>query len=330
MIKKFLSIVLMASLVLSLAACGDKKAGEGQEQEVTFVFDWVPNTNHTGIYVADEKGFYKEHGLKVNIVQPPEDGGESLVASGKAEFGVSFQDTMAAAWAKEDPLPITAILAIINHNTSGILSAKDKGILSPKDMTGHNYATWDSPVEQAILKNVIEKDGGDFSKVEMIPSTVTDAVSALQTNIDSLWVYYAWDGVAAKVKGLETNYFNFVDINPIFDYYSPFIFSSNQFIEEHPELVRAFVEATSKGYEYAIEHPEEAAEILCDRNPEIDKELAVESQKWLATQYQSDAPRFGEFDPVRWNNFYHWLWEEGLIEKEIEKDFGFTNEFLPK
>ncbi|MDO5755273.1 MAG: ABC transporter substrate-binding protein [Tissierellia bacterium] len=328
--KRWISIFLLLTLVLTFTSCAKEDAEEQGEKEVTFVFDWVPNTNHTGVYVAAEKGFYKEQGLKVNIVQPPEDGGESLVASGKAEFGVGFQDTMAAAWANEDPLPITAVLAIINHNTSGILSAKDKNIESPKDMEHHNYATWDNPVEQAMLKNVIEKDGGDFSKVELIPSTVTDAVSALQTNIDTLWVYYAWDGIAAEVKGLETNYFNFADINPIFDYYTPFIFSSDRFIEEHPELVRAFVEGTSKGYQYAIEHPEEAAEILLKHNPEMDEEIAMASQKWLADQYQADGDRFGEIDPERWNAFYDWLWEEKLIDQKIEKDFGFTNEFLPE
>ncbi|MDO5713991.1 MAG: ABC transporter substrate-binding protein [Tissierellia bacterium] len=329
--KKIISILLIFTLLLPLSACGGKEETKSNElKEITFVLDWTPNTNHTGIYVAQEKGFYEEQGLKVNIVQPPEDGAESLVAGGKAEYGVSFQDIMATAWSKEDPLPITAILAIINHNTSGILSGKDKNILSPKDMQGHNYATWDDPIEQAILKNVIEKDGGDFSKVEMLPSTVTDAVSALQTNVDSLWVYYAWDGIATEVKEVPTNYFEFIDINPVFDYYSPFIIGNNKYMEEHPEEVKAFLKATVEGYTFAMEHPEEAAEILCKANPEIDEELAKASQVWLADKYQEDAPRFGEFDKDRWNNFYQWLWEEKLIEREIEQDFGFTNEFLPE
>lgn len=329
--KKTVSLLLIGALLLSLTACGggEEAKDPGDLKEVTFVLDWTPNTNHTGVYVARELGYYRDVGLKVNIVQPPEDGAESLVAGGKAEYGVSFQDMMASALAKENPLPLTAVMAIINHNTSGIISVKDKNITRPKEMEGHNYATWNDPIEQAVLKNVVEADGGDFSKVEILPSTVTDAVSALQTDVDTIWVYYAWDGIATEVNGLDTNFFKFIDINPVFDYYSPFIFTNNDYMKENPEEVRAFVEATVKGYKYAMKNPEKAADILIKENPEMDRELVVASQKWLADQYQADAPRFGEFEPDRWNGFYEWLWKEGLIEREIPKDFGYTNEFLP-
>lgn len=69
---------------------------------------------------------------------------------------------------------------------------------------------------------------------------------------------------------------------------------------------------------------------MVELNPEIDKEIAIESQKYLAKEYVADAKRWGEFDSERWNRFYAWLHENKLIEKEIPKDFGFTNEFLPE
>ena len=118
-------------------------------------------------------------GIELEIVQPPEDGAEVLVASGKADFGISFQDTLAGALSKADPLPIKAVAAITQHNTSGIMSRKGDGITTPKGLEGKKYATWDLPIEKAIIKNVVEKDGGDFSKVELVPSTVTDEVSLL-------------------------------------------------------------------------------------------------------------------------------------------------------
>ena len=334
--KKLTALALAACFLLT--ACGpksqEKNAGAKSDQknlkEVQFVLDWTPNTNHTGVYVADALGYYAEEGLKLNIVQPPEDGAEALVASGKADFGVSFQDVLAATFSNDNPLPITAICAIINHNTSGILSAKEKNITRPRDMEGHNYATWDNPIEQAIIKNVIQKDGGNPDKVEFIPSTATDAVSAIQSKIDTVWVYYAWDGLAAQVKNVPHNYFSFIDINPVFDYYSPVIISNNQLLKEDPETVKAFLRATVKGYQYAMENPDKAAEILCKANPELDKDLVLASQKWLADQYQADSKQFGYIDQTRWDRFYQWLADENLIKKPLDKGYGFTNDFLPQ
>ena len=133
-------------------ACGSKKSMEQTVKKLTLVLDWTPNTNHTGFYVAMEKGYYKDAGIELEIVQPPEDGAEVLVASGKANFGVSFQDTMAGALSGDNALPIKAVAAITQHNTSGIMSRKNDGITSPKGLEGKNYATWDMPIEKAMLK----------------------------------------------------------------------------------------------------------------------------------------------------------------------------------
>ena len=161
---------------------GSAASGDTKLRKVTFALDWTPNTNHTGVYVAAERGYYKEAGLEVEIVQAPENGADALVAAGDAEFGVTFQDTMASYVSGSDPMPVTAIAAIIQHNTSGIISMKDKGITSPAEMAGHTYATWELPIEQGMIERCVEADGGDFSKVEMIPSTVTDEVTALRLN----------------------------------------------------------------------------------------------------------------------------------------------------
>lgn len=317
-----LGIIMMAFM---LSACGKK------DEKITFVLDWTPNTNHTGLYVAQEMGYFEEAGLEVEIVQPPEDGAAVLVASGKAQFGVSFQDSMAEALSGEDALPITAVAAMIQHNTSGIISRAGEGMDTPKGMEGHSYATWNGAIELATLKEVVEADGGDFSKIELLPSTVTDEVSALRTDsVDSIWVFYAWAGVKTELEKLETDYFAFADIDPVFDYYTPVIISGNKFLEENPEKAKAFMQALSKGYEFAIENPEEAAEILCKAAPELDKELVKASQIYLAEEYQSDAPYWGCIDENRWNQFYQWVNENKLTEEEVPLNVGFTNEYLPK
>lgn len=312
---------------------GAKEGGSstGEKKKITFVLDWTPNTNHTGVYVAQEKGYFDEAGLEVEIVQPPEGGAEVLVASGKAQFGVSFQDTMAPALVGDGALPIKAVAAILQHNTSGIVSRKGEGMDRPKGLEGKKYATWESPVELATLQTVVEGDGGDFDQVELIPSTVTDEVSALKSrSVDAIWIFYGWAGVKTELEGLETDYFAFADLDPVFDYYTPVVISGTGFLEEEPDTAKAFLAALSKGYEDAIRDPKGAADILCKAAPELDPELVLASQEYLSARYQADAAQWGYMDPARWNGFYSWLNANGLSDPELPEGIGFTNDYLPQ
>ncbi len=327
--KRLIACGMAMIMAFTLMACGSKK--EEKLEKVTFVLDWTPNTNHTGLYVAQEKGYFEEVGIEVEIVQPPEDGAEVLVASGRAQFGVSFQDSMAPALAKDNPLPITAVASVIQHNTSGIISRKGEGMNVPKGMEGKKYATWNGPIELATLEQVVEADGGDFNKVSLSPSTVTDEVSALKSkSVDAIWIFYAWAGVKMELEGLETDYFAFADLDPVFDYYTPVIISGNKFLKEKPDTAKAFLSALTKGYQFAMENPEEASDILCKAAPELDKELVKASQKYLANQYQADAKKWGYIEASRWNAFYNWLNEKKLVENKLPNNIGFSNEYLPE
>lgn len=346
--KGMLGMVLAGVMTLAVCACGavDTVTGNSQEKDngiqqagdnfgtedlkkITFVLDWTPNTNHTGLYVAQNLGYFTEAGLEVTIVQPPEDGATTMVASGQAQFGIDFQDYLAPVFTSEEKLPVTAVAALIQHNTSGIISLKEDEIVSPADMMGKNYATWDLPIEHAILDNVIATDGGDFEQVKLIPEYVTDVPTALLQDIDAVWIYYAWDGVSAELAGLDTNFFYFKDLNPVFDYYSPVIIANTDYLEENGDIARAFLDAVRKGYEYAIANPDAAAEILCEEVPELDFELVTVSQNWLADQYKAEVEQWGYINPERWDTFYAWLYENELSE-EIPPGTGFTNDYLSK
>lgn len=325
--KKIISIVLIATMLLALAGCQAKETGD----KITFVLDWTPNTNHTGLYVAQEKGYFKDEGIEVEIVQPPEDGAEVMVASQKAEFGVSFQDSMMPAITGDNSLPIEAVAAILQHNTSGIISRKGEGMNTPKGMEGRKYATWDLDLEKATIKNVMEADGGDFGKVELIPSTVTDEVSALKSkSVDAIWIFYGWAGIKAEVEELPTDFFAFKDINSALDFYTPVVIGNSEWIKENPDETKAFLAAMKKGYEYAIENPEDAASILCKASPELDQELVKASQEYMKDQYKAEVDQWGYIDPARWNGFYSWVNENKLSETEIPENTGFTNDYLEK
>ena len=326
--KKLISILLALTVVFCLSACG-----KTEQSKITIVLDWTPNTNHTGIFVAEANGYFEQSGLEVEIVQPAEGSAEALVASGKAQFGVSFQDSLAPAFIGENAIPVTAVAAVIQHNTSGIISRKGEGMDTPKGLEGKKYATWDMDVEKETIRDVMKADGGNFDLVELIPSTVTDEVSALKSgSVDAIWVFYGWAGVACQVADLETDYFEFADIDPVFDYYTPVIIGNNAWLEENPEAAKAFVEALSKGYTFAAENPKAAADVLMEAAPELksNTELVYASQEYLAKEYIADASKWGEFDPERWSAFYNWLNENELLEEKIDPDFGYTNDYLPE
>jgi ABC-type nitrate/sulfonate/bicarbonate transport system substrate-binding protein len=327
--KKLFAAGIAALMGVSLM--GTMNVNAEETEKITFVLDWTPNTNHTGLYVAESLGYFADQGLEVEIVQPPEDGADALVASGKAQFGVSFQDTMAPGVAGDNAIPTTAVAALIQHNTSGIVSRAGEGMDTPKGLEGKKYATWDTPIELAMLENVVEGDGGDFSQVELIPSTVTDEVTALQTeSVDAIWIFYGWAGVKMELEELPIDYFAFSDLNPVFDYYTPVVIANNDFLEEEPETATKFLTALRDGYEYAIEHPQEAAEILCEAAPELDADLVLASQEYLADQYKAEVDQWGYMDPERWNAFYQWLNENGLSDTEIPENAGFSNDYLPE
>lgn len=336
--KKFYVGLVCALMAVLLCACGneqsksettgDSASKSDEKTKVTMVLDWTPNTNHTGLYVAEEKGYFADAGLEVSIVQPPDGGATDMVASGGAEFGIDFQDTLAAAFGSDNPLPITAVAAVMQHNTSGLVSLKEKGIDSAGKLEGHSYATWDSPIEQAVLKNVVEEDGGDFGKVNLISTYVEDIVAALNADIDSVWIYYGWDGIKLEQENIETNYLSFADMNPVFDYYSPVIIANNDFLKEKPEVAKAFLDAVRKGYEYAAEQPAEAAEILLKAAPELDEKLVQSSQEYVSGQYLAEADRWGNIDADRWNAYYNWLNEKKLVEQDIPENSGFDMSYL--
>ncbi len=329
--KKAFLILLTVCLVLALFPAAG--AESGSLRKITFCLDWTPNTNHTGVFAAQALGYYSEQGLEVEIVQPPENGAALMCASGQAQFAVDAQDTMAASLDLDEPLGLTAVAAILQHNTSGILSRAGDGITSAKGLENRIYATWDSPIELAMLRYCMEKEGGDFSKVQLIPNYITDEPAALAAHqADAIWVFYGWSGINAELNGVACDYWDFASLSSDLDYYTPVILANNEFLRNEPETARAFLAATARGYEYAAEHPEEAADLLIagDTTGSLAdaRDLVYASQKWLAGKFIADAPAWGVIDAERWNAFYTWLYSNGLTAHDLS-GLGFSNDYLP-
>lgn len=326
--KKAAAIFMAAGMTANMSIFANAGEAEGQK-EVTVILDYVPNTNHTGMYVALDKGYYEEEGLAVTIIEPTDGATATLVAQQKGTFGISYQEDVTIALTAQDPLPIKAVAALIQHNTSGFVSLADSGITSPADFEGKTYAGWGGPGESAVLEACMTQTGSDFSKLNMVISDGS-GFEALGKNCDLMWFFEGWDNIMAARNGCELNYMECRQLDERLDYYTPVIIAANDVLETDPEMVSAFLRATAKGYADTIADPDGAAEILFSYAPDYDLEMLRQSQEYLAGKFMEDTDVWGSMKDEVWNNYSAFLQEYGVIEEVPAAEVCYTNEFLPQ
>ncbi len=329
--KRYLMALLALSLVLGVVACGDHDDDASGLEKVTLMLDYTPNTNHSGIYLANEKGYYRDAGLYVDIIEPASGGVEQAVAASRAQFGVSFSENVIPARAQS--IPIVSVAAIMQHNTSSLFSLTKDNIKRPKDLEGKTYGGFDGPLEAALVKALVACDGGDPSKVKFVNIGAVDFLVGMEQDaFDFAWIFDSWDGVRTKeVEKKAVNTIPFAEHRDcIPDWYTPVLITSEKLIKERPDLVRKFIEATSKGYDEAIANPAAASAALLKGAPETDKALAEASAKFIATRYVDKGRRWGEQDTEIWVKFEAFLRKAGLIEKQVDVKPAFSNDYLPK
>ncbi len=328
MVKQWMRIGAMLAVGLLAIGCGQTQPtpATGPTRAILSL-DWVPNTNHTGFYVALEKGWYAEEGIDLEI-QIPSDPAAALkqVAYGNTEFGVSFEEEVTIA--RSNDLPVVSLAAIIQHNTSAFASLPEAGIERAKDVEGKRYASYGLPIERPILGQLMACDGGDVDKVEFIDVGFDAFPALVGGRADLAWIFLGWDGVQAEIMGKTLNTLPLYG-SCVPDYYTPVIIAGETTIAEKADLVGRFMRATARGYAYAIDHASESADILLRASPETETELARRSQAWLSPRYQDDAPRWGEQKLEVWQGFADFMYEHGLIAKRIDAQKAFSNSFLP-
>ena len=327
--KKYcFTILLIIALFTAISSCKPKPKQQ-ELQKIKIVLDWTPNTNHTGLYVALDKGFFKEEGLDVTIIQPGQNSSEQIVASGNAQFGISYQESVIHACVEN--IPLVSLAAIIQHNTSGFASLKNMDITRPRDFEGKRYGSSGWPTEIEIVKSVMQADSSSYEKVKVLEG-VTDFFSTIGKDADFEWIYWGWDGVEAQRRGIDLNYIPVKDLNPVFDYYTPVLITNHKTIEADPELVKSFMAAVTKGYRYVIQNSREAADILMKQVPELaaNKEQIYLSLDYLKDEFTSDAAYWGEQKHEVWQNFIDWMYNKRIIMTGIKADKMFSNDFLPQ
>jgi ABC-type nitrate/sulfonate/bicarbonate transport system substrate-binding protein len=331
---------ITAVALMGAAACGDDDGGDGESCigsgsdlcSVTLMLDWTPNTNHAGIYVALENSWYAEEGIDLQIVEPAAGGVAQVVAAGQAQFGISVQESVIPA--RAEGVPVVSIAAMIQHNDSSFMSLESEGITRPADLAGKVYGGYGGPLETAILERLIQCDGGDPAGLEQVQVGDTNFLALMEDDrFDYVWIFEGWDGIRAReVEGKEISTIKFKDhLDCIPDWYTPVIIASESLIADDPELVRAFLAATARGYEVAGEDPEASTAALLAGAPELDEALVQAAARYHAEGhiYVDEGREWGLQDEEVWDEFVTFLVEAGMIDEPIDIEAAYTNEFLP-
>lgn len=335
MMKRWLTVLLALSLLFSLAAgcgsqAGSKPGGNAPKklEKVTVLLDWTPNTNHTGIYAAKALGYFKDEGLDVEIIQPGSGGVPQMVAADQAQLGFSYQEEVTIA--RSEGVPVQAVAAVLQHNTSGFAAPAAKKINRPRDFEGKRYGGWGSPAEAATLRALMEADGADFNKVKIVNIGSADFFTSVRKDVDFAWIFYGWTGIEAELKGIKLSFIKLNAFNPVLDYYTPVLICGESTLKQDPILIRKMLKAISRGYVFAAENPDRAAKILIGEVPELNPELVGASQKYLSPEYIADAPRWGEMKAERWESYGKWMTRSKLLSKPFKAEGAFSNQYLPE
>ncbi|KAK9909173.1 hypothetical protein WJX75_008243 [Coccomyxa subellipsoidea] len=238
---------------------------------------------------------------------PPAD----LVRGGKATFGITPSETVLSSLTRNSPLK--AIATLLEDDTSAIVTLKSSGLDRPSKLDGKIYASYAARYEGRIVQEIIRADNGEGNFTEATPAVMGIWDTLLKAKADATWIFTGWEGIDAQIKGVELNVFKLADYGIPYGY-TPVLVALPETLREKPEVVRAFLRATSRGFQYAAEHPAEAAQYLLAATPEgMDKKLAVASQAVVSKHYLDAAGRWGHMRADRWDKFLDWLGEKGLL-----------------
>lgn len=310
-------------------ASADPKPGapsdaEKQPVAVTQVTNWFAQSEHGGNYTALIKGFYKEAGLDMTIQSGgPGISATQIVASGKAQFGMGQADEV--LFARENGLPLVAILGTFQKNPQGIMVHKDRNIKSMEQLNGRKVYVGSGVAYWEYMKKAFHLDKvQELKYTGQLANFVNDKESATQ-------VYVTSEPFAMKQEGVEVE----VLLNADFGYapYGNIMYTTESFMKENPEAVKAFVEATVKGWNYYKDHYTEINPFIQEKNPDTPLEkLEYSATALQPLVFEGDAATHGVgyMSMERWETLNKQLADLGLLKSPLDVSKVFTTEFLPK
>lgn len=335
MLSRARPVVLLVALLLVVSGCA--AAGQtGADRPIRVALDWTPNTNHLGLYAAQQAGYFREAGLDVEFLPYNATSPDTLVDAGAADFGITFQDSF--TYSKAAGADITSVMAILQHWATGIAVRADRAdIRSPRDLDGKIYAGFGGPGEVPKMQAVIRADGGrgEF-RTEVLDTAAYEALYAGRADFTEPFLNV--EGIEAQLRNEPLKIFRYTD-HGFPDAYNVLLAGNSTWLRENPDRARGFVQAVQRGYALAAENPGEAARMLKEANPGAFTSDALVDQgaQMLARDFLRDEQgRIGHQSAQRWAGFSGFLYDTGTVAGPdgapvTEKpDFStwFTDDFL--
>ena len=329
--KKLIALLLSAALCLSLlAGCGSKTANNdapdagnsGELREMDVVLDWYPNALHAFLYVAIDKGYFADEGLKVNIRFPSNaNDALSLVAAGKAEVGLYYQHDVILARANQD-VPVRSIGAVVQGPLNIVLSLKEKNITSPADLVGKTIGYAGTELSEALIRSIMDYVGADYSDVTMV-DVGFDLMSSMTTgNVDAtIGCLVNHEVPQMEEEGFEVNWFMLDQYGVPTNYEGVFV-TNDDMIENDSAALEGFLRACAKGFADMQADPEEALRILLDNQNEenfpLSETVERQSMETLLPLMETADARFLSQTEECWQKNIDWLYDSGLIQTRVE------------
>ncbi|OAH53222.1 MULTISPECIES: ABC transporter substrate-binding protein [Bacillaceae] len=334
--KKWMKPAAVMMAAMMLTACGGnteeetKTSGGGEEKlkDVSIMLDWYPNAVHSFLYVADEKGYFKEEGIDLDIQFPanPTDP-INLAASGQVTLGITYQPDVIVA-RTEQGVGVKSVGAIVREPLNRVVSLEESNIKSPKDLEGKTVGYTGIPLNESIVQTMVKEDGGDPSKVELIDIGFELNSTLISKKADAVvGAYINHEVPLLEFEGYPTANFDLTEYG-VPSFYELIAVTSDKTWEEEPELIEAFWRAAEKGFDDMKANPDEALKILMDNqekeNFPLEEKVERESMKILLPMMTSDKG-FGYQEEKPWVDTANWMKESGLIKKDPNVEELFVN-----
>ena len=322
--KRILSFVL--ACVLLLSGCGTTGGGNSDSglTELDVVLDWYPNALHAFLYVAIEKGYFEEEGLKINI-QFPSNANDaiSLVAAGQADIGLYYQQDVIQARAMQN-IPVKSIGAVVQGPLNIVLSLDEKNIVAAEDLVGKTVGYAGTELSEAIIRTIMQYVGADFSDVTMI-DVGFDLMSSMTTgNVDAtIGCLVNHEVPQMEEEGFAVNWFG-LDEYGVPTYYEGVFLANDAAIEGDSETLSAFLRASAKGFADMKTDPEAALEILLNNQNEenfpLSETVERKSMEILLPMMETADAAFLSQSDACWQENIDWMLEQGLIRESVALD----------
>ncbi|TAE31051.1 MAG: myristoyl transferase [Cytophagales bacterium] len=303
--------------------------------------DWTPNTNHTGFYVAQAHGLYRDAGLTVEISTPEADKYKSTparrLAHGEVDLAIVPSESVVSFHTTTPAVPLVAVAAVLARDASAIVTLGQSGLERPAQLDSKVYGSYGARFEDDLVRQMIRNDGGRGVIATHKPARLNLWQALLTNEIDATWIFLPWEGVEADLAEVKLNRFLLDDYEIPYGY-SPVLATRQDFIDQNPDLLHRFMEATAAGYRFAVEQPDEAARLLIEQahHPTLADHGFVElSQQTVAGYLLDTAGHWGRMRREVWVQFVNYLirhrmivTRDGELVMQLDVNKLFTNQFV--